>query len=92
MCRSPLLFFSPAFFGRGFFFNAQVVTFLFCSVMDAWGKWTNVSDKVIMAADGNGDFVKATGLVQGKNLPPFTFFYPPHILAAVKGKNSKSWP
>ncbi|KAF9580357.1 hypothetical protein BGW38_003034 [Lunasporangiospora selenospora] len=33
-------------------------------VMDAWGKWANVSDKVIMAADGNGDFVKATGLVQ----------------------------
>lgn len=36
------------------------------SVMDAWGKWTEVSDKVIMAADGNGDFVKATGLWQGK--------------------------
>ncbi|KAG0028699.1 hypothetical protein BGZ81_007883 [Podila clonocystis] len=33
-------------------------------VMDAWGKWTDVSDKVIMAADGNGDFVKATGLWQ----------------------------
>ncbi|KAF9103972.1 hypothetical protein BGX27_010305 [Mortierella sp. AM989] len=33
-------------------------------VMDAWGKWTSVSDKVIMAADGNGDFVTATGLVQ----------------------------
>lgn len=35
--------------------------------MDAWGKRTNVSDKVIMAADGNGDFVKACGLDQGKD-------------------------
>jgi len=34
--------------------------------MDAWGKWTQVGDKIIMAADGNGDFVNATGLVQGK--------------------------
>ncbi|KAK3818921.1 MAG: Redoxin [Benniella sp.] len=33
-------------------------------VMDAWGKRTNVSDKLIMAADGNGDFVKAVGLDQ----------------------------
>ncbi|KAG0246806.1 Redoxin [Mortierella sp. GBAus27b] len=33
-------------------------------VMDAWGKWTNVGDKLIMASDGNGDFVKATGLDQ----------------------------
>jgi peroxiredoxin len=33
--------------------------------MDAWGKWTRVSDKVIMAADGNGDFIKACGLDQG---------------------------
>lgn len=41
--------------------------------MDAWGKWTNVSDKLIMAADGNGDFVKATGLVQGKSPPPSSF-------------------
>lgn len=36
------------------------------SVMDAWGKWSNVGDKLIMAADGNGDFVTATGLAQGK--------------------------
>ncbi|KAG0051305.1 hypothetical protein BGZ83_003865 [Gryganskiella cystojenkinii] len=33
-------------------------------VMDAWGKWTKVSDKVIMAADGNGEFVQACGLHQ----------------------------
>ncbi|GJJ75284.1 hypothetical protein EMPS_07642 [Entomortierella parvispora] len=32
--------------------------------MDAWGKWVKVGNKVIMAADGNGDFVNATGLVQ----------------------------
>ncbi|KAF9431758.1 hypothetical protein BGZ76_011734 [Entomortierella beljakovae] len=24
-------------------------------VMDAWGKWTKTNDKIIMAADGNGD-------------------------------------
>ncbi|KAF9935770.1 hypothetical protein BGZ75_010357 [Mortierella antarctica] len=33
-------------------------------VMDAWGKWTQTNDKIIMAADGNGEFVNATGLVQ----------------------------
>jgi len=31
-------------------------------VMDAWGKNQNVGDKVIMAADGNGEFAKALGL------------------------------
>ena len=31
-------------------------------VMGAWGKSANVSDKVTMLADGNGDFVKALGL------------------------------
>lgn len=35
------------------------------SVMDAWGKWTKTNDKLILAADGNGEFVTATGLVQG---------------------------
>ncbi|KAG0030590.1 hypothetical protein BGZ81_002455 [Podila clonocystis] len=33
-------------------------------VMDAWGKWTKTNDKLILAADGNGEFVTATGLVQ----------------------------
>ncbi|KAG0368254.1 Redoxin [Gamsiella multidivaricata] len=33
-------------------------------VMDAWGKWTKTGDKIILAADGNGDFVTATGLTQ----------------------------
>ncbi|KAG0257653.1 hypothetical protein DFQ27_005014 [Actinomortierella ambigua] len=32
-------------------------------VMDAWGRSLGVKDKVLMVADGNGDFVKDTGLV-----------------------------
>ncbi len=31
-------------------------------VMDAWGKDRGVADKVMMLADGNGDYVKALGL------------------------------
>jgi len=31
-------------------------------VMDAWGKAQNAGDKVLMLADGNADFAKATGL------------------------------
>ena len=31
-------------------------------VMSAWGKAGNVGDKIVMAADGNGDFSKALGL------------------------------
>ncbi len=31
-------------------------------VMDAWGKDQNVGDKVLMLADGNGDFAEAIGL------------------------------
>jgi peroxiredoxin len=31
-------------------------------VMDAWGKAQNAGDKVMMLADGNGDFSKAVGL------------------------------
>ncbi|MGE3333101.1 MAG: peroxiredoxin [Rhodospirillaceae bacterium] len=31
-------------------------------VMDAWGKSQNVGDKVMMLADGNGEFTKALGL------------------------------
>jgi peroxiredoxin len=31
-------------------------------VMGAWGKDQNVGDKVVMVADGNGDFAKALGL------------------------------
>ena len=31
-------------------------------VMDAWGKDQGVGDKVVMAADGNGEFTRALGL------------------------------
>jgi peroxiredoxin len=31
-------------------------------VMNAWGKHSNVGDKVLMLADGNGDYAKALGL------------------------------
>ena len=31
-------------------------------VMDAWGKDQKVGDRVVMLADGNGDFTKAVGL------------------------------
>ena len=31
-------------------------------VMDAWGKSKNVADKVVMLADGNGDYTKVLGL------------------------------
>jgi len=31
-------------------------------VMNAWGKSSNVGDKVLMLADGNGDYAKALGL------------------------------
>jgi peroxiredoxin len=31
-------------------------------VMGAWGQSANVGDKVLMLADGNGDYVKALGL------------------------------
>lgn len=37
-------------------------------VMNAWGKDQKVGDKVLMAADGNGDFSKAVGLtMDGSN-------------------------
>ncbi len=31
-------------------------------VMNAWGKASNTGDKVLMLADGNGDYAKALGL------------------------------
>ena len=31
-------------------------------VMDAWGKHPSVGEKVLMLADGNGDYAKALGL------------------------------
>jgi peroxiredoxin len=32
-------------------------------VMNAWGKASNVGDKVLMLGDGNGDYARALGLV-----------------------------
>ena len=40
-------------------------------VMDAWGKNQNVGDKIMMLADGDGEFTKALGLeldLRGKGL------------------------
>ena len=31
-------------------------------VMGAWGKHANVGDKIVLLADGNGDFTRAVGL------------------------------
>jgi peroxiredoxin len=31
-------------------------------VMNAWGKASGVGDKILMLADGNGDYAKALGL------------------------------
>jgi glutaredoxin/glutathione-dependent peroxiredoxin len=31
-------------------------------VMNAWGKHSNVGDKIVMLADGNGDYARALGL------------------------------
>lgn len=31
-------------------------------VMDAWGKQHNVEDRILMVADGSGDFTRAVGL------------------------------
>jgi peroxiredoxin len=31
-------------------------------VMNAWGKQSNVGDKILMVADGNGEYAKALGL------------------------------
>jgi peroxiredoxin len=49
-------------------FKAKGVDTIACTavndvfVMNAWGKHGNVGDKVLMLADGNGDYVKALGL------------------------------
>jgi glutaredoxin/glutathione-dependent peroxiredoxin len=31
-------------------------------VMDAWGKQSNVGERIVMLADGNGDYARALGL------------------------------
>jgi glutaredoxin/glutathione-dependent peroxiredoxin len=38
-------------------------------VMDAWGEAQGVGDKIVMLADGNGDFAKAMGLTFDGSAP-----------------------
>ena len=58
----------PGFVEKAEEFSAKGVDQIVCLsvndafVMDAWGKDQNAGDKVVMLADGNGDFTKALGL------------------------------
>lgn len=58
----------PGFVERAADFKKKGVDTVACMavndvfVMGAWGKHSNVSDKVLMLADGNGDYAKALGL------------------------------
>jgi len=58
----------PGFVQKADEFKAKGVDTVACMavndafVMDAWGKDQSVGDKVMMLADGNGDFAKALGL------------------------------
>ncbi len=58
----------PGFVQKAEEFKAKGVDTVACMavndafVMDAWGKDQSVGDKVMMLADGNGDFAKALGL------------------------------
>ncbi len=58
----------PGFVQHAGDFKTKGVDLIACTavndvfVMDAWGKAQNAGDKVMMLADGNGDFVKALGL------------------------------
>ncbi|KAG0315331.1 hypothetical protein BGZ99_007523 [Dissophora globulifera] len=59
----------PEFYAKYNEFKARGIDEIICLsttdafVMDAWGKWTHTNDKIIFAADGNAEFVHATGLV-----------------------------
>ena len=59
----------PGFVGKADEFKAKGVDKIVCMsvndafVMKAWGKDQNVDGKVVMMADGNGDFARALGLV-----------------------------
>ena len=59
----------PGFVGKAADIRAKGVDTIACLsvndafVMGAWGKDQNVGDKVMMLADGNGDFTKAVDLV-----------------------------
>ncbi|MEM7253775.1 MAG: peroxiredoxin [Pseudomonadota bacterium] len=58
----------PGYLANADAFRAKGVDVIACLsvndvfVMDAWGKDQNVGDKVMMLADGSGDFTKAVGL------------------------------
>jgi glutaredoxin/glutathione-dependent peroxiredoxin len=58
----------PGFVEQAGQINAKGVDTIACMavndvfVMNAWGKSSNVGDKVLMLADGNGDYSKALGL------------------------------
>jgi peroxiredoxin len=58
----------PGFVGRADEIKSKGVDTIACLsvndafVMEAWGRDQNVGDKVLMLADGNGDFSKALGL------------------------------
>ena len=58
----------PGFVGKADEIRAKGVDTIACVsvndafVMDAWGKDQGVGDKVLMLADGNGDFARALGL------------------------------
>ncbi len=58
----------PGFVQSADDFKAKGVDLIACTavndvfVMDAWGKAQNAEGKVMMLADGNGEFVKALGL------------------------------
>ncbi|KAF9971034.1 hypothetical protein BGZ73_006088 [Actinomortierella ambigua] len=59
----------PEYIQRYEEFKAKGVDVIACMsttdafVMDAWGRSLGARDKVLMIADGNGDFVKDTGLL-----------------------------
>jgi len=58
----------PGFVEKAAEFKAKGVDAILCLsvndafVMGAWGKAQNAGDKVMLVADGNGDFTKAVGL------------------------------
>ena len=58
----------PGFIGKADEIKAKGVDTIACMsvndafVMDAWGKAHGAGDKVLMLADGNGDFARALGL------------------------------
>jgi len=58
----------PGFLGQAEALKAKGVDTIACMavndvfVMNAWGKSSNVGGKVLMLADGNGDYARALGL------------------------------